>query len=140
MGKAIFESGDVGCINCHSGPLHTDSGEGNPMLILENKIRLHDVGTCTTTGFVDVNHADEHGNPRFPCAIPPGMLCADGTTNCVGFDTPSLRGVSSSPPYFHDGRAPTLRDALEMTKGTMGDITKLSSSDLDALIEYLRSL
>jgi YVTN family beta-propeller protein len=123
MGKAIFESG-AGCIACHSGPLHTDSGQGNPMLVLEGLVLLHDVGTCNTGGFPDVAHPDIDGNPRAACM----------------FDTPTLRGISSSAPYFHDGSAPTLRDALEMTKGKMGDITKLSSSDLDALIEYLRSL
>ena len=48
---------------------------------------------------------------------------------CAGFDTPTLRGVASSPPYFHDGSAPTLHDALEMTKGKMGDITSLSDME-----------
>jgi cytochrome c peroxidase len=67
----------------------------------------------------------------------------------VGFDTPTLRGVASSAPYFHDGSAPTIYDALEMTKGNaggttgaghMGDITSLTSDQLDALVEYVRSL
>jgi hypothetical protein len=31
-------------------------------------------------------------------------------------------------------------DVLEKTRGTMGDITSLSGSDEDALVEYLRSL
>ncbi|HVM68154.1 MAG TPA: hypothetical protein VMU14_24970 [Acidimicrobiales bacterium] len=124
QGQAIFESGDVGCINCHSGPAHTDSGEGNPGLVLEDKVLLHDVGTCVTTGFPDVAHTDIDGNPRAACM----------------FDTPSLRGVASTPPYLHDGSAPTLRDVLIKTKGKMGNITHLSDSEIDALVEYLRSL
>src|SRR5262249_16169614 len=44
MGQQLFTDGTVGCINCHSGPAHTDSGEGNPTLVLENKVWLHDVG------------------------------------------------------------------------------------------------
>jgi mono/diheme cytochrome c family protein len=146
MGKAIFESADVGCLTCHSGPAHTDSGEGNPTLSLEGKIQLHDVGSCATTGFQDVNHTDVDGNLRYPCAIPAGAFCPDGTQQCVGFDTPTLRGIASSPPYLHDGSAPTIRDTLEQLKGAgqgpghMGDITNLSSAQIDALVEYVRSL
>jgi cytochrome c peroxidase len=56
------------------------------------------------------------------------------------FDTPSLSGVASSPPYLHDGSAPTIHDALELTRGKMGDITSLSADDEAALVEYVRSL
>jgi mono/diheme cytochrome c family protein len=135
MGKELFESADVHCLDCHSGPAHTDSGEGNPSLDLEGKIQLHDVGTCVTTGFPDVIHTDEDGNPRYPCT-PPNPV--PGQT--YGFDVPTLRGVSSSAPYFHDGSAPTIRDALEMTRGKMGDITMLTDAQIDALVEYVRSL
>ncbi len=140
MGQQIFESGDVGCSGCHSGTVvHTDSGEGNPTLNLEGHINLHSVGTCATAPtapYPDVDHTDQDGNPRYPCAFPPGgALCADGTMSCVGFDTPSLRGVASSPPYFHDGSAPTLHDALEMTEGKMGNISSLSDMDVDALVQ-----
>ena len=120
-GATLFASSAVGCANCHSGPHFTDSGSGNPTLDLAGTITLHDVGTCNP---LDVAHEDVAGHPRAACM----------------FDTPSLNGVWSTPPYFHDGRATTLHDALEMTKGTMGDITGLSADDEDALIEYLRSL
>ncbi len=135
MGKQIFESGDTGCLNCHSGPAHTDSGEGNPTLSLEGKIQLHDVGTCVTTGYPDVIHNDEDGNPRIPCTP------ANPDPNMTyGFDVPSLRGVASSAPYFHDGSAPTIKDALLQTKGKMGNIQSLTDAQLDALVEYVRSL
>jgi YVTN family beta-propeller protein len=124
-GKAIFERPDVGCATCHSGPALTDSGSGNPTLDLAGAVLLHDVGTCVTGGdFPDVAHADIAGHPREPCL----------------FDTPALRGVASSPPYLHDGRARTLRDVLELTRGTMGNIESLAPADLDALVEYMRSL
>jgi cytochrome c peroxidase len=51
-----------------------------------------------------------------------------------------LRGVADSAPYLHDGSAATLRDVLERTRGRMGNIQGLSSDDLDALVEYMRSL
>ena len=56
------------------------------------------------------------------------------------FDTPSLTGVASTPPYLHDGSAATIHDVLEQTRGKMGDITSLSVAEEAALVEYVRSL
>jgi cytochrome c peroxidase len=123
-GAAIFARTDVGCATCHAGPRFTDSGTGNPTLDLAGTVLLHDVGTCVTTGFPDVGHDDVQGDPRAACM----------------FDTPSLSGVASTPPYLHDGSAATLRDVLESTRGRMGDITMLSDDELADLVEYLRSL
>jgi YVTN family beta-propeller protein len=124
-GRAIFERADVGCAACHSGPRFTDSGQGNPGLELGGAIRLHDVGTCATGGaWPDNPGADVANDPRTAC----------------DFDTPSLSGIASSPPYLHDGSAPTLRDVLERTRGRMGDISSLSADDEAALVEFLRSL
>jgi YVTN family beta-propeller protein len=136
MGKQIFMSADVGCSGCHL-PSHAynDSGLDNASLSLEGHIQLHDVGTCNTGVFPDVVHPDEDGNPRYPCTPKD-----PDSSITYGFDTPTLRGVSSSAPYFHDGSAPTLRDALLQTKGHMGDITKLTDAQIDALVEFLRSL
>ena len=123
-GKAIFERSDVGCSGCHSGPKFTDSGSGNPTLDLAGAVMLHDVGTCVTAGYADVAHLDVLGDAREACR----------------FDTPSLIGVASTPPYFHDGSAATLHDVLEQTRGKMGNISSLSADDEAALVEYLRSL
>ena len=133
-GAQIFTSAAVGCSGCHTGPRFTDSGAFDPTLDLTAPIctstpaapcvLLHDVGTCNTGAYPDVAHLDVDGDMRAPCM----------------FDTPSLSGVAASPPYFHDGSAPTLMDALEQTRGTMGNITSLSADDEAALVEYLRSL
>jgi len=117
-GAAVFEH--AGCGRCHSGARFTDSGMGNAALDLAGPVLLHDVGTCVTSGaFPDVAHADVAGNAREACA----------------FDTPSLNGVSSSAPYLHDGSAATLREAIQK----MPD-APASAAELDALVEYLRSL
>ena len=117
-GAQVFE--DSGCANCHAGPRFTDSGGGNPSLDLSGPILLHDIGTCVKTGpFPDVAHEDVDGHPRAACQ----------------FDTPSLNGVASSPPYLHDGSAATLNDAvLKMPNAPASPV------DLTALVEYLRSL
>jgi cytochrome c peroxidase len=59
----------------------------------------------------------------------------DGT-----FDTPSLRFVSGTAPYFHDGRYRTLREAITGADGKMGHTSQLSSADVDALEAYLKTL
>ncbi len=55
-----------------------------------------------------------------------------------GIDTPTLRGVWDSPPYFHDGSAATLRDAL-LHPGH-GNAGTLSDDEFDAVIAFLQQL
>ncbi len=116
-GQPIFQQK---CASCHSGPRFTDS---TTSVDLSTPV-LHDVGTCVTNGpYNDVAHVDIDNDARAACM----------------FDTPSLTGVASSPPYFHDGSALTLADAASrMLLGT-GQGT-LSQEDMDALVEYLKSL
>lgn len=56
------------------------------------------------------------------------------------FDTPSLRSLSGSAPYFHDGRFKDLRTLLTKTDGKMGHTKHLAPSDLADLEAYLESL
>ncbi|MEP7124783.1 MAG: cytochrome C peroxidase [Byssovorax sp.] len=56
------------------------------------------------------------------------------------FDTPSLRYVSGTAPYFHDGRFKSLEDVMEHSDGTMGHTMHLSRPDLLALVAYLETL
>jgi DNA-binding beta-propeller fold protein YncE/mono/diheme cytochrome c family protein len=56
------------------------------------------------------------------------------------FDTPSLRFIGGTAPYFHDGRYASLRSLLDHTRGTMGQKKKLSPHELDALEAYVVSL
>jgi DNA-binding beta-propeller fold protein YncE/mono/diheme cytochrome c family protein len=56
------------------------------------------------------------------------------------FETPSLRGIGFSAPYFHDGRFESLEELLEKTHGTMGRSAHLSKQDRAALVAYLKSL
>lgn len=56
------------------------------------------------------------------------------------YQTPSLRFVVGTAPYFHDGRYPTLRALLTSRDPNMGAARDLPAADLDALEAYLRSL
>jgi cytochrome c peroxidase len=125
QGATVFVR--TGCTACHSGPRFTDSGSGNPTLDLSGPVLLHNVGTCATDDAVypDIAHLDIEGHPRDACV----------------FDTPSLRGIASDPPYMHDGSSPTIRDAAErMVKYLLPNGPALSADDEAALVEYLRSL
>ena len=59
-----------------------------------------------------------------------------------GIDTPTLRGVWATPPYLHDGSAPTLKAVL--TSANPGDLhgetSQLSEIEVARLVEYLRQL
>lgn len=55
--------------------------------------------------------------------------------------TPTLRGIAASAPYFHDGSARDLAAVVEMARsGTMGDTSMLSDDEAAALVAYLESL
>ena len=79
-----------------------------------------------------------------------GETLTDGRPHDVGskaagdrtaqFDTPSLRLVGGSAPYFHDGRFSSLEELLAATDGRMGTTARLSKPDRQALIAYLESL
>ncbi len=55
-------------------------------------------------------------------------------------DTPSLRFVAGSAPYFHDGRFLGLEDMLLHTQGAMGQRRALDERERQDLVAYLRTL
>ena len=55
------------------------------------------------------------------------------------FKVPSLRNVALTPPYFHDGSAETLEEAVVvMAKYQLG--RELSQAEIDLLIQFLKAL
>ena len=56
----------------------------------------------------------------------------------VSLDTPTLAGLSETGPYLFDGRALTLRDAIETHIASLS--IEISPEDLEALTSYLASL
>ena len=91
--------------------------------------------------------------PRTRCAVcHPAPLYTDLKLHDVGtrlrwdasgrFDTPSLIELWRTAPYLHHGRAKTLREVVaELNEEDKhGRTSHLSSEQIDALVEYLRSL
>jgi len=99
-GKALFNSPQQSCYQCHPQPLLTD-------------LKSHDVGTANTN--------DRERNT---------------------FDTPSLAEAWRSPPYLHDGSAPTLKDVITRhnTGDEHGSTSHLNAQEIADLAAYLESL
>jgi len=82
----------------------------------------------------------------------PGPYFTDKKTHNAGitspnepnalYDTPSLVEAYRTAPYYHDGRAATMRDALTKHDGggLHGKLNKLIPSEIDDLIAYVLSL
>jgi cytochrome c peroxidase len=109
-GRELFHDEATGCATCHGGPFYTDSTPRPPSEIIR-----HDVGT---------------GN--------------DDPTETMGpaYDTPTLLGLYRTAPYLHDGRADTLKEVMTSynPKDQHGVTSHLSEGEIDALVEFLRSL
>jgi cytochrome c peroxidase len=68
------------------------------------------------------------------------VLAQPPANQVAGLDTPSLRFVSGTAPYFHDGRYKTLAELLIAPDHAMGQSTHLSRDERAALVAYLETL
>jgi len=80
------------------------------------ELRLHDVGTLRDTS-----------GERLGTAL-------------VGLDTPTLLGAWATPPYLHDGSAPTLEDAIRAHTTPDLDGAGLDAATVSALTTFVRGL
>lgn len=74
-----------------------------------------------------------------------GGVGTDGVRHQLGkekepIDTPSLRRVARTAPYFHDGRYPTLQALLADPKSGMGSTAKLTPDERRLIERYLETL
>ena len=111
----------AGCGNCHSGSLFTD-------------LKYHNVGIGLDKAEPDL------GRHR--------VTNADADKGA--FKTPSLRDITRSAPYFHDGSVATLKEAVDlMVSGGIDNPnidrvnlknTNLTEEEKADLMEFLRAL
>ena len=106
-------------------------------------------GTLTADGrsgrqiFVTLGCQICHSPPRFTDGLrhdvgtvePSSGLGIGQSLDGIGFETPTLRGIWNTSPYFHSGRATSLYEVL----GNLdhGDTGGLTASEIDQLIAYL---
>jgi cytochrome c peroxidase len=114
-GYQLFKS--YGCIACHQGVnvggnLFQKFGVFQTPLSLKESVSEADLGRFTIT------HDDQDRHV---------------------FRVPSLRNVAVTAPYFHDGRASTLEEAVDiMAKAQLGRI--LSQQDIGLIVQFLHTL
>jgi YVTN family beta-propeller protein len=124
-GKRLFE-GKAGCLSCHGGENFTDSMkavDGNGKLITENQDFLYDIGTSNA---LDKESA---GDAR---------AAMKNKRDNKRFDTPTLRGVWATAPYFHDGSAKTLEEAI--SRHNTKEVSGLSRGEITKIAEYVGTL
>lgn len=119
-GQALFQ-GKAGCVACHSGPIFTDG-------------TFHNIGI----GFKDGKFSD---TGRY------GVTKDD--KDMAAFKTPTLRSVALTGPYFHDGSAKTLEDALKVInaggfanphRDPLFGPRNLTPAELADVLEFLKAL
>jgi cytochrome c peroxidase len=150
-GFALFR-GKAGCVACHTlgsrdalfsdGRFHvTGAGAGAPR---ERLVVPLAPGVSTEITAADMAAFAGHEQPdlgRFEVTRQPRDRYA--------FRTPSLRNVSRSAPYMHDGSLATLEDVIEFYNAGGGSVSgkspllqplSLSEQDKRALVAFLKSL
>lgn len=137
--------GPANCIDCHNGPLFTNNdfhnigvpGSVDPGRAEGVVAVLRDEFNCRSEHSDDPERCDEL---RF--------LATDATGFEGAFRPPSLRNVTRTAPYMHDGQFATLEDVLrhynEPPPAAVGhgelEPLGLSDDELDAILAFLRSL
>ncbi len=114
-GYEIFTS--VGCVSCHQG-----SNIGGNMFQIFGVFAPPETASVATPS-TDVSR----------------WALKTANENQEVFRVPSLRNVEVTAPYFHDGRAASLSEAVAvMGKSQLG--RELAANDIDAIVEFLKSL
>jgi CxxC motif-containing protein (DUF1111 family) len=121
-GRGLFHS--VGCAECHVPNMGSLQGVYSDFL-------LHRMGDELTGG-------GSYHSPPPPDSSPGDSPFPDE------WRTPPLWGVADSAPYLHDGRAPTLRDAILAHRGqarqSSNTFGQLGVREQQDLLDFLGSL
>jgi len=149
--KLFLDTSKTDCLRCHNGPLLTNQG-------------FHNVGTGPSPG-----SAFDYGRMYGLQAVSYDIFnClgrySDANDNCShvifslrtkqpytvngAFKVPTLRGISKTAPYMHDGRFTTLKGVIEFyrnppdPKYTPHELRplRLTDEETNALIAFLRIL
>ncbi len=145
QGLELFK-GKAGCIQCHSGPYFSDS-EAHNLGVPENaRIFLEAKRHITFRSMLSFLGVPNYHNLRRD----PGFFAITKDYKDMGkFVTPTLREVSRTGPYMHNGVIKTLAGVVDFYNGGGGkDPLKdkrikplgLSGAEKSALVAFLESL
>jgi hypothetical protein len=158
-GSEVFDS--VGCVACHRRELRmqieTTAHIGTGDSTLNVPVTPSEVGQDPKPARLDFGDIDQSGVPIFPYTDlrrhRMGALLADdrdevlpsgGSVDADVWLTRSLWGLADTAPYLHDGRAPTVHDAIVLHGGEASEARfaylDLDEEDQRALQVFLLSL
>jgi len=120
------------CTTCHSSP-----NIGNHSVALPINIGLSDVSRRTPD--MPLYTLRNNATGELVQTTDPGRALITGKWKDIGkFKGPVLRGLAARPPYFHNGSAATLEDAVEFYDTRFG--ISLTTQEKSDLVAFLRSL
>lgn len=143
QGEQLFTA--VGCAECHVSNVGTLKGVYSDFLLhdmgrlFEDPIPAEPLPEITISENMDVI-SGYHGMVRRK----PSPLLAVDQDHHKEFRTPPLWGVADSAPYMHDGRAHSLRGAIEWHDGEAKTSARrfalMSEENQYSLIQFLQTL
>jgi len=108
-----------------TGNLSADAKRGEAIF-------MEKCATCHTPPLFTDHLIHDIGVPNVPGATDPQVG--------VGFDTPQLRDIVNSAPYFHDGSAKTLTDVVTFYHNRTTLNLNLGGGDIPFVVAFLESL
>ncbi len=143
-GLKLFK-GKADCVRCHNGAMLTDSRTHN-LGVPDNSRIVTDIKRhVTMRSMMSFLGVPNYHNLRQD----PGFFAVSKDYNDFGsFLTPSLREVSRTAPYMHNGMLPTLASVVDFYdsgggaegKGNQLEPLGLSDGEKSDLVEFLKSL
>jgi cytochrome c peroxidase len=124
-GLAIFE-GKGQCGGCHAGPAFTD-GRTHPMTGAGGERAARPTETLLSTRY----------SLSGPFNDDPSGPSGDGSHLGAGIRVPTLRNLTRSAPYMHDGTLTTLEDAVRRHPGGAPTLDDQEIADLVAFLQTL---
>ena len=144
-GLALFQ-GKAGCIRCHDGPMLADGGSHNLALPENREIFRNPERHITFRRFLKTLGVSDYASLRQDV----GLFAVTKIEEDRGkFRTPTLREVSRTAPYMHNGSLATLEEVVEFYNEGCGngpgkDISLeplgLSGDEKGDLVEFLKTL
>lgn len=144
-GLALFQ-GKAGCIQCHNGPMLSDykphalGVPDNPAVFLEPKRHTTYRAVMKFLGVPNYMNLLEDVGHYAVTKMP---------TDIGKFITPSLRELTQTAPYMHNGMLATLNDVVEFynqggaphpNKDPLIKPLRLTKDEKDALVAFLKTL
>lgn len=129
-GQRLFR--DLECVKCHLPKLGDIDGLYSDLLLHDMKPESREAGNYLVFGVAETQPPVANNEN------------SSGPARPNEWRTPPLWGIATSAPYMHDGRSPTLEQAILEHGGeaesSASKFNRLSDAQKNQLIKYLQSL